>query len=751
MACIDRRGARPPRGTLPALLVLGAALSHACSRSAAPVDLVHQAAALLREARVAARDLEWVREHVGQQVRINDVVRETLPASPPSLLRFEVKVPAGARLSLAAGIPSDRQARPGVEFVVTVRRKGRDHVVWNELVNPVAKEAHRRWVPVDVDLARFSGETVDLVLETRGFDAHGEVRRAFWGTPALTAPSVQAPLAIIYLVDTLRADHTTPYGYSRDTTPELAAFAKDAVLFETAVAQASWTKPSIASILTSQLPGRHRAVQLRDTLDPGIVTLAEMVRVKGLATGAVIANSVIYSQGTGFEQGFSLFAGMHGPDDRPTKSVEAAPVVDAALNWIDSRRGFASLVFVHTMDPHVPYTPPPPFDRLYEPHPTPEHPAADPRTDYLEPLDRERMLAQFDGEIAYGDREFGRFLRELRARALYDDALIVFMADHGEEFLDHGMWLHGKSVFDELIHVPLVVKLPGQRLAGRRVSQQVQTVDVLPTVLESFSLPVPAPPIIVGRSLRLVAEKGGPPVDAISEISHRGYVAHGIRTQDDKYIRRFSPKEDELFFDLKADPKEQSDRLAESATRASVLRGRVEAAMVSNPYRNAMRFVGSGEYAVKLHTGGWIEGVETTGFGSGESSTIEANGRRLALLVRPGPGASREVVFGVRPMGAPVYVEGTRNGRALARSDFLIAEEGTRPPVLPLRFPEVESNTEEGVTGNIFAAPRRADAPGIHLWLTMTPGRQVMDIDQDACERLMALGYVAQCEGKPGQ
>jgi arylsulfatase A-like enzyme len=737
------------RRILPSLLVAGAGLTQACTRSTPPVDLVQAAAAHLKEARVAGRDAKWVREHVGNQVRINDVVRETLPASPPSLLRFEVKIPKGARLSLAAGIPADRQARPGVDFVVTVRRKGRDFVVWNELVNPVAKESHRRWVPIDVDLARFSGETVELILETRGFDAHGEVRRAFWGTPTLTAPAVHSPLAIIYLVDTLRADHTTPYGYSRDTTPELAAFAKEAVLFETAVAQASWTKPSIASILTSQLPGRHRAVQLRDALDPGIVTLAEMVRVRGIATGAAIANSVIYSQGTGFEQGFSLFAGLHGADDRPTKTVEAAPVVDTALNWIDSRRGFPSFLFVHTMDPHVPYTPPPPFDQLYEPHPTPDHPAADPRTDYKEPLDRDRMLAQFDGEIAYGDREFGRFLRELKARGLYDEALIVFMADHGEEFLDHGMWLHGKSVFDELIRVPLVVKFPGKSHAGRRVARQVQTVDVLPTVLETFSLPVPVPPIIVGRSLRQVAEKEVPPVEAISEISHRGYVAHGIRTEQDKYIRRFSPKEDELFFDLKADPKEQANLVDGSGPRVSALRSRVEAAMVANPYRNAMRFVGSGDYDVKLHTGGWIEGVEASGLGSGERSTVEGNGRRLALEIRPQPGAPRDVFFSVRPMGAPVHVEGTRNGKPLARSDFLIAEEGTRPTILPLRFPEVESNTEEGITGNLFAPPKTAGAPGIHLWLTMTPGRQVMDIDRETCERMMALGYVAQCERPP--
>ncbi len=126
-------------------------------------------------------------------------------------------------------------------------------------------------------------------------------------------------------------------------------------------------------------------------------------------------------------------------------------MVDAALAWLDARRGFPTFLYVHTMDPHVPYAPPPPFDRKYEPHPTADHPGQDPRSDYKEPLDRERMIAQYDGDIAYGDQEFGRFVRELKARGLYDRALVVFLADHGEEFLDHGKWLHGRSVFDELV------------------------------------------------------------------------------------------------------------------------------------------------------------------------------------------------------------------------------------------------------------------------------------------------------------
>jgi len=449
------------------IVVCGAA--SACSPPAKPLDLL-RAGQARREAQVGGRDAAWIQGQTGKSIRINDVVRATLNASPPSRYRFAVDIPRGARLSFACGIPPERHDKPGVEFVVKVVREGKEETIWTSLLDPLSRPAHRKWVPVDLDLSSQSGRGRELVFETRGFEKDDDARQAFWGDPGITVPDDGAPIAIVYLVDTLRADHTTPYGYARDTTPELMAFSKDAVVFDQAISAASWTKPAVASLMTSLLPGRHRAVQLRDSLDPGLVTLAEMVQAHGFATGAAVSNSVIYSAGTNFDQGFDFFAGLHGAGNRPSKVVEAGPVVDTGLGWLEERRGFPSFLYVHTMDPHVPYTPPPPFDQKYEPHPTPDHPGQDPRYDFKEPLDRDRLIAQYDGEIAYGDQEFGRFVQELKKRGLYDRALIVFMADHGEEFEDHGKWLHGRSVFDELIRIPLLVKFPGQRDGGRRVA-----------------------------------------------------------------------------------------------------------------------------------------------------------------------------------------------------------------------------------------------------------------------------------------
>jgi arylsulfatase A-like enzyme len=715
---------------------------------AGPLDLL-RATTRLRESTVAGRGFKWIINQVGKQVRINDVVRRTLPASPPSRLRYNLDLPPGARFAFSCGIPPDRHERPAVEFIVKIARGGREEVVWSALLDPASRPQHRKWMPADVDLSRYAGRDVDVILETRGYEERGDdARAAFWAAPAVTVPSDSSPVVIIYLVDTLRPDHTGPYGYARDTTPELTAFARDAVVFENAIAHASWTKPSVASLMTSLLPGRHRAVQLRDPLDTGHVTLPEMLEAKGYATGAAIANSVIYLKGSNFEQGFDSFAGLHGPQNRPSKTVEAAHIVDAALAWLDARRGFPNFLYVHTMDPHVPYTPPPPFDRKYTPHPEPGHPAEDPRTDFKEPSDRERMIAQYDGEIAYGDVEFGRFVRGLKQRGLYDRALVIFLGDHGEEFQDHGKWLHGRSIFDELIHIPLIVKFPGGRHRGTRVRQQVQEVDILPTILEEQALPVPAPPAIVGLPLQGVVSGATPERPAVAEISHRGYVAHGMRTGKDKYVRRFSPEEDELYFDLVADPKELVNRLDANGERVRQLRGGVEAAMASNPYRHVLEFTGTSAYEIRLRTGGWIDGVEAVGLGLQENYEVQGNGRRLALRLRPRAGQPREVAFTVRPVGAPVWIEGTRDGRALRPADVFVAQEAQHPDAIPAKLPEIEGSpeNENAPILRVFEPPATMQA-GIYLWLRPIQGRQTIEINKENCESLRALGYVGNCGG----
>jgi hypothetical protein len=315
----------------------------------------------------------------------------------------------------------------------------------------------------------------------------------------------------------------------------------------------------------------------------------------------------------------------------------------------------------------------------------------------------------------------------------------VFLADHGEEFLDHGRWLHGRSLFDELIHVPLIVKFPGNAWAGRRVAEQVQGLDVVPTVLEALGVPLAADLGGVPLQRTIRGETKARP--ALAEISHRGFVAHGVRTEKDKYIRRFSPDDDELYFDLEHDAAERDNRAAQQPQRVRLLEAQAEAGMAQNPFRYVLQLSGAGHFALRLETRGWLESVETTGFGSEERWRLGGNGRWLELTARPRAGSPRELAFTVRPIGAPVQLNGTRDGRPLRKGDVVIGETAFRPEAFPLRLPDIESETESDRGLLLFKAPR-PEQSGVRIWLNLPPGRTIQELDPATRERLKALGYV---------
>jgi hypothetical protein len=165
----------------------------------------------------------------------------------------------------------------------------------------------------------------------------------------------------------------------------------------------------------------------------------------------------------------------------------------------------------------------------------------------------------------------------------------------------------------------------------------------------------------------------------------------------------------------------------------------VEAAMVPDPFRRHLRALGAGAWELRLRTPGWMEGLEPIGLGIGEVAQVEEGGRRLLLRLRPRPGQPREVAFSVRPFGAPIWLEGTRDGRPLRPQDLLLAENGLPAERFPARLPEVELDTERLV--NVLAPPR-AGTPGLHVWLTPLPGRRVLEFDSETREKLKALGYL---------
>jgi hypothetical protein len=461
---------------------------------------------------------------------------------------------------------------------------------------------------------------------------------------------------------------------------------------------------------------------------------------KGWGTGAVVTNAILYAGQAGFDQGFDFFAGLHGRKRRRGRQVRASVAVDAALSWIDTRRGLPTFVWIHTMDPHSPYKPPAPFDRMFRPDEVDDLPDHGHGTQVDEKKKRRRRheISQYDGEIAFGDQEFGRFRRELEDRGLYDRALIVFLSDHGDEFLDHGGLGHGFTLFDELVRVPLVVKFPAGRHGGRRVSQQVLGLDVMPTILHAAGEDLPAG--LAGRPLQSVVAGAEPPVPALVQTQHWNATALSVRTETDKYIRRFSPQDDELYFDLVRDPRERVNRAPEDSTRLRALRAQIGEIMRPSPFRYVLRTGGSARFSLALRTPGVLEQVEVTGLGPGEMQFLEGDGQVLRVELHPAPGAPREVSFLVRPVGAPVHLEGALDGRPL-RSEDLTTAVDRHPEAFPFLLPDPERENPLQNARKLFQPPGR-ETEGLWVWLVESSPETAVEVDEDTLEALRALGYV---------
>ena len=324
-------------------------------------------------------------------------------------------------------------------------------------------------------------------------------RRSIFLTLALLltagcAERQRLPNVILISLDTVRADHLSVYGYHRPTTPNLARLAEEGVVFEQAFTPTPWTVPAHMSLFTSLYPSVHSISHLTPQSDMSKM-LPEMLKDAGYLTAAFVAP--VLSEEYGFSKGFEHYF--------RTERVRPADImVDRALEWLaqDPNRPVVRdqpfFLFLHLFDAHHPYEPPWPFDTAYVPAYGPNiqeisrsHPYAQDKK--LTTEERSEVVALYDGEIAYTDFAVGRFLDELNVLGLYDSSLIVVFGDHGEGFLEHGLMNHGNSVYDELIRVPLLVRFPRARHAGRRVEEPAQLIDVTPTILKEVGIaPLPA-------------------------------------------------------------------------------------------------------------------------------------------------------------------------------------------------------------------------------------------------------------------
>jgi arylsulfatase A-like enzyme len=383
---------------------------------------------------------------------------------------------------------------------------------------------------------------------------------------------------VIVLVDTLRQDHLQFYGYHRETAPTLGRLAAEGAVFD-GISPTSWTKPAVASLLTGLHPLRHQAMAFSDGLPESVTTLAEVLSAHGYLSIGISGNSWT-TEPAGFSQGFESLV-LVQPDDL-ARQLAAAKELNRAVASLVPRLREPFFLYVHYVDPHLPYDPAVAWDgRPLPPHLARRAPVKNEQleTSFQVPRDPglvREALDLYDGEIRQVDSGIAALLRLLGKAGFADNTLLVVTADHGEEFEEHGRMGHGNTLYEEVIRVPLIFHLPGRIAAGARLGE-ASLMDVFPTVLDLLALPDETgerAALLDGASraaeLRTGLTEGSPARDFLLHLDYLNGSALARRSQGFKLVVAKAPYAKELY-KLRSDPGEQRN-LWTPSTSPAVLR-----------------------------------------------------------------------------------------------------------------------------------------------------------------------------------
>lgn len=514
----------------------------------------------------------------GLVLRANEVFESTIEPKGASVLRFW-----GATRGL------------GDELDVRVSVEGAP--VWERRLG-----THEKWVSGEIRLPEDSRSEIPIRIETQAPLARHRDARFIFGAPRLLdlpqAEDGGAPNIVLYMIDTLRADHTPMYGYPRNTMPRTAELSKNAIVFDRAYSTAARTRPATASALTGLYPGRHHA-RLGRGIDFKEETLAESLRANGWSTWAFVANGNVFARGFAFDQGFDLFQSIRGK--RLDNHARTEEINEHLFPLIREHADEPFFLYVHAIDPHTPYDPPPAFaGRFRDPNYSGPIDASDTHSKVLAlqvetEADVEQVRALYDEDILYQDAMFAELLDALQDAQVLDRTLVIVVADHGDEFHEHGGWEHGNRLFEEQIRIPFLVRLPeSESPTGRRVAQPVSLADVSPTILGLYGLEIPDP--MQGEDRSGLVFGGASRTSPVYAEEVTNIPGGDLRTLIDgpwKLIRRASGDEDDpateyRLYNLDEDPEEVRDVSAREPGRVEKMRSHLlqRSASLASPLEN---------------------------------------------------------------------------------------------------------------------------------------------------------------------
>lgn len=392
---------------------------------------------------------------------------------------------------------------------------------------------------------------------------------------------------ILIVIDALRADHLGCYGYSRDTSPNIDKLAKQGVLFSRAFSHGPETKVSIPSMLTSLYPGIHSVFKLQEPLADRFITLPEILKENGYTS--VLFGGFELRTFSNLDRRFDVYQLFDTPKNYGANKGQSQLINEKALAWLNGKHSKPFFLVIHYDYPHAPYDPPVPYDKIFM-----KEKNMDKETeeflhsfnwydDFIQ-FDRDReelknpaklnyLISLYDGEIKYADEQIKCLLEALNMLKLSENTLIILTADHGEEFFEHRVFFHGQ-LYDELIHVPLIMKLPGIIPQGVKVTNLVRHIDIMPTIFDILG--IHSNNIMQGQSLLPLCNGVNTPEPVVfseSELAARHMKA--IRTNKFKFIENYNMAKNSFsyeLYDLKSDPKERNNLMKKNPERVNVFK-----------------------------------------------------------------------------------------------------------------------------------------------------------------------------------
>ncbi len=501
---------------------------------------------------------------------IDDEVRRGLEAAPPSSFQFPCDVPPNAKLQLVYGIAERDWRKAAADIIFTAHVRGPDGVV-KRLFQKVPSDSDVRkkpWLKSNVSLSEYEGQKVDIILQVVSRLINPNISPTpFEGIPVWAQAAVESddkspdaggPNFLWVTIDTLRVDHLSCYGYRRGTTPYIDGLAARGILFEQAIAQSPWTRPSVSSMLYSAYPHQictHNCFGDRFVIEPELPNIQKVLGDEGYQTVGVVNNvTLAYDYGCGRD--FNVYFQVKNDGD----------IYNEFVKWLKPRKKSAPFfAYLHLLGAHGPYN----FVRGVTDNFIDSQQASTIERRFYgrhklynvkkkSPEELQGIIDLYDGEILASDNLVEKLITHLETMGLMQNTIVIITSDHGEEFGEHGEWDHGHSLYDELLRVPLILVRPGDN-NGRRIKKQVSLIDIAPTIAQLAD--VTPPDTFVGRSL--LGENAKASAPAFSEHMLYGRDKSSVRTPRIKYI--FAPEgRSQEIYNLAKDPQEKKNLSSKS-------------------------------------------------------------------------------------------------------------------------------------------------------------------------------------------